>query len=310
MLVANRAAAVRSISGVYRLADPKIMLASLVPFLSGMAIAHRHGAGVPPLLLLAALAAIFGVEVGKNAVNDLFDFRSGADLELRPEERTPFSGGKRVLVDGLLTERQVVGSAVGGFAFAFLFGSYVALARDPRLLLLGALGAAVSIAYTAPPIALAYRGWGELAVFFAYGPGIVLGADWLFERRTSHAAIWASVSLGLLIANVLLVNEVPDERADRHAGKRTWVVRLGRNRAFRLAIVLFAAGFAIPVAAILFGQTPRLAGLLLGLPAAVVAIREISKPDASVRIVQVELATLMAYALAGAGLVASMLVGG
>jgi 1,4-dihydroxy-2-naphthoate octaprenyltransferase len=297
----------RSISGVYRLADPKIMLASLVPFLSGMAIAHREGAGVPLLLLFGALAALFGVEVGKNAVNDLFDFRSGADLGVRPEERTPFSGGKRVLVDGLLTERQVVASAVGGFAFALLFGSYVAVARDPRLLLLGAAGAAISIAYTAPPLALAYRGFGEVAVFLAYGPGIVLGADWLFERRISPAAIWASLSLGALIANVLVVNEVPDERADREAGKRTWVVRLGRRRAFRLVAILFAFGFSIPVAGILLGQTPRLAGLLLGLPAAAAAIRELSRPGDSVRIVRVETATLMAYALAGAGLVAAML---
>lgn len=297
----------RSFSGVYRLADPKIMLASLVPFLCGMAIAHREGAGVPLLLLLGALAALFGVEVGKNAVNDLFDFRSGADLGVRPEERTPFSGGKRVLVDGLLTERQVVASAVGGFAFALLFGSYVAVARDPRLLLLGAAGAAISIAYTAPPLALAYRGFGEVAVFFAYGPGIVLGSDWLFERRISPAAIWASLSLGALIANVLVVNEVPDERADREAGKRTWVVRLGRRRAFRLVAILFAFGFAIPVVGILLGQTPRLAGLLLGLPAAAVAIRELSRPGDSVRIVRVETATLLAYALAGAGLVAAML---
>jgi len=297
----------RSISGVYRLADPKIMLASLVPFLSGMAIAHREGATVPLLLLFGALAALFGVEVGKNAVNDLFDFRSGADLGVRPEERTPFSGGKRVLVDGLLTERQVIASAVGGFAFALLFGSYVAVARDPRLLLLGAAGAAVSIAYTAPPLALAYRGWGEIAVFLAYGPGIVLGADWLFERRISPAAIWASLSLGALIANVLVVNEVPDERADREAGKRTWVVRLGRRRAFRLVAILFTLGFAIPVAGILLGQTPRLAGILLGLPAAAAAIRELSRPGDSVRIVRVETATLMAYALAGAGLVAAML---
>ena len=297
----------RSISGVYRLADPKIMLASLVPFLSGMAIAHRGGAAVSLLLLFGALAALFGVEVGKNAVNDLFDFRSGADLGVRPEERTPFSGGKRVLVDGLLTERQVVASAVGGFAFALLFGSYVAVARDPRLLLLGAAGAAVSIAYTAPPLALAYRGWGEIAVFLAYGPGIVLGADWLFERRISPAAIWASLSLGALIANVLVVNEVPDERADREAGKRTWVVRLGRRRAFRLVAILFTLGFAIPVAGIFLGQTPRLAGLLLGLPAAAAAIRELSRPGDSVRIVRVETATLMAYALAGAGLVAAML---
>lgn len=300
----------RSISGVYRLADPKIMIASLVPFLSGTAIAHRQGSAVPPLILLAALAAIFGVELGKNAVNDLFDFRSGADAALRPEERTPFSGGKRVLVDGLLSERQVVASAVGGFALAFLFGCYVAIARDPRLLLLGALGAAVSIAYTAPPLALAYHGWGEVAVFFAYGPGIVLGAEWLFEHRISPAGVCASLSIGALIATVLLVNEVPDERVDRLAGKRTWVVRLGRRGAFRLAVMLFAVGFSIPIAGILLGQTARLAGLLAGLPAAAVAVRELRAPSPTVRIVRVETATLLAYALAGAGLVAAMLAGG
>lgn len=300
----------RTIAGVYRLADPKIMLASLVPFLSGMAIAHREGAGVPLPLLFAGIAALFGVEVGKNAVNDLFDFRSGADQGVRQDERTPFSGGKRVLVDGLLTQRQVLASAVGGFAFALLFGTSIAASRDPRLLLLGAAGAAISIAYTAPPFALAYRGWGEAAVFLAYGPGIVLGAEWLFEGRISPAAIWASVSLGALIANVLVVNEIPDERPDREAGKRTWVVRLGRRRAFWLVASLFASGFAIPITAILLGQSSRLAGLLLGLPAAAAAVLELRRRGPPVRIVRVETATLLAYVLAGIGLVASMLATG
>ena len=298
----------RLLAGIFRLADPKIMLASLVPFAAGAAIAHREGARVSPLLAAVALGAVFGVEVGKNAVNDFYDFRSGADLGVRPEERTPFSGGKRVLVDGLLTERQVVANAFAGFAFALLFGLYLALAVDPRLFALGALGAAVSIAYTAPPFKLSYRGWGEVAVFAAYGPGIVLGTETLFARKITPDAIWASLSLGALIAGVLLVNELPDERADRGAGKRTWAVRLGRRGATRVATALFLAGFGLPVLAIAAGQTARLAGLLLGVPAAAIAVRELTRPSGASRIVVAEAATLLAYVLAGAGLAASFLL--
>jgi 1,4-dihydroxy-2-naphthoate octaprenyltransferase len=292
--------------GLYRLADPKIMLASVVPFGAGVAIAHREGAHLSPVLAAAALGAVFGIEVGKNAVNDLYDFRSGADRGVRPEERTPFSGGKRVLVEGLLTERQVVAAAFLGFALAFVLGLFLALAVDPRLFALGALGAAVSIAYSAPPFRLSYRGLGELAVFAAYGPGIVLGTEVLFARRVTPPAVWASLSLGVLIADVLLVNELPDERADRAAGKRTLVVRMGRRGASHLAIALFAVGFALPIVALAAGQTARLSGLLLGAPVAAVASRELARPQIP-KIVVAETATLAAYVLAGAGLIVSLL---
>ncbi len=282
------------------------MLASLVPFVAGAAIAHREGARVSPLLALVALGAVFCVEVGKNAVNDLYDFRSGADLGVRPAERTPFSGGKRVLVEGLLTERQVILNACVGFALALLLGLYLGLAVDARLFALGAAAAAVSIAYTAPPFKLCYRGLGELAVFVTYGPGIVLGTEWLFERRITTTAVWASLSLGALIANVLLVNELPDERADRGAGKRTWVVRLGRRGALWAAAILFLIGFGLPVIAIAAGETSRLAGLLLGAPAAAIAVRELTRRSGP-RIVVAESATLIAYLLAGAGLAVSIL---
>jgi 1,4-dihydroxy-2-naphthoate octaprenyltransferase len=293
----------RRLIGVFRLADPKIMLASLVPLLAGAAIAHYGGASISIILLLVALGAVFGVEVGKNAINDLYDFRSGADLGVRPEERTPFSGGKRVLVEGLLTEREVVVTALLGFALALLLGLHIAVAIDVRLFVFGACAALISIAYTAPPLRLAYRGLGELAVFASYGPGIVLGSEALFERRVTSSAIWISLSLGALIANVLVVNELPDERADREAGKRTWVVRLGRRRAIGVAVALFVLAFALPILAMAIGETSRLAGLLAGIPAAVIAVRELHRAIGSAMRVRAQAATLAAYVLAGAGLV-------
>ena len=61
----------------------------------------RHSA---ILLLLAPT-----LEVAKNAWGDVYDYDSGTDLAVQPADRTPFSGGKRVLVDRLLTRAQLPG---------------------------------------------------------------------------------------------------------------------------------------------------------------------------------------------------------
>jgi 1,4-dihydroxy-2-naphthoate octaprenyltransferase len=79
--------------GLWRLADPKIGLASLVPFCVGVAFAWRFTHRIDIAIVALAFVAIFLVEVGKNAVNDLYDFRSGVDSAVRPDERSPYSGG-------------------------------------------------------------------------------------------------------------------------------------------------------------------------------------------------------------------------
>jgi hypothetical protein len=43
---------------------------------------------------------------GQNASGELYDHDSGTDRAVAPEDRSPFSGGKRVLADGLLTRAQ------------------------------------------------------------------------------------------------------------------------------------------------------------------------------------------------------------
>lgn len=297
----------RRLAGVARLVDPKIALASVVPFFVGTVLALHAGAAVRPALVIAAFAALFAIEVGKNAVNDLCDFRSGADTGVRPEERSPFSGGKRVLVDELLTESELIAIAFMAFAAALGFGAYVALHAGALVLLLGAAGAAVAFAYSASPLRLSYRGLGEGAVFLAYGPGILLGTEWLFTGRLTSTAALASVSLGLLIANVLLVNELPDERADRQAGKRTLVVRLGGARAVSLSTWVAVGAYAIALEAFFWGATPRLLGLLAGIPFTAVAVASLRRAASGPLRIQGQLFTLLAYVAAGLGFVVALL---
>lgn len=288
--------------GLWRLADPKIGLASFVPFCAGLAIAIGHGGDVHASVAIAAFVAVFLVEVGKNAVNDLYDFRSGADAAVLPEERSPFSGGKRVLVDGLLTEHDLVLIAGGAFVLAAVIGVAVALSTQPALLLVGVAAALIAVLYAMPPIHLSYRGLGEIAVFLVYGPGIVLGAVVMADTAITSDILVASVVLGILVAAILLANEIPDERADRSAGKRTLVVRLGRERGVELIGVLLAtAVLAALVTAILGAGAQWLAGTLACTPAALLAWRGLLR-DSTRPPVEAQILVIVTYVLAGFGI--------
>jgi 1,4-dihydroxy-2-naphthoate octaprenyltransferase len=296
------------LAGVWRLVDPKIALASVVPFVVGVAIAFEQRATIRWGLAAAAFAAIFLVEVGKNAVNDLCDFET--DIAVAPEERSPFSGGKRVLVDALLTDHDLVIIAWVAFLAAGAVGLEVAGRTRPELLLLGLAAALISVVYAAPPLKLAARGLGELAVFAVYGPGIVLGTVLLLDGTISLEAVLASITLGLLIANVLLINEIPDERADRLAGKKTLVVRLGRDRAEALLAIAFTVAWVIPVVAAAYGLVPfRITATLAGSPAAALAMSSLRRAPHGHPPVLAQALTLVTYVITGVAFAVALLVG-
>jgi 1,4-dihydroxy-2-naphthoate polyprenyltransferase len=230
--------------GVARLADPKITLASVSSLVLGSAAAARHG-GLDWGWLALTVAGIFCVETAKNASGEIVDFASGADLAVTPEDRSPFSGGKRVIVDGLLSVRETAVVAAVFYAAAAAAGLWIVAARDTRVLGLGVAGIALAFFYHASPLRLAYRGLGELAVAFAYGPLVAFGT-YLVQRGTLADPPLAvlAIGLGALVSAFLVANEFPDARADEASGKRTLVVRLGGERAVRLFGALQAAGFA------------------------------------------------------------------
>jgi 1,4-dihydroxy-2-naphthoate octaprenyltransferase len=256
--------------GLWRLADPKISLASIAGILIGAAIAARGGSLAPGWLVLT-VAGIFAIEVAKNASGEIFDFDSGTDLAVAPEERTPFSGGKRVLVDGLLTRRQTKAIAGTGYLLGSAAGIAIAILREPSVLIFGAAGVALAFFYHAPPARLSYRGWGEAAVAAAYGPLIVLGTETVQRGRPSALGFLASIPLGFAIAAFLWINEIPDRRADAAAGKRTLVVRLGTRRAAQIYPVIVAAAFLVQALLPWIAGAPGAALGILGLPPAVAA---------------------------------------
>jgi 1,4-dihydroxy-2-naphthoate octaprenyltransferase len=283
------------------LADPKISLASFASIFLGACAAAREG----PLSwtwLAVTVLGIFSIEVAKNASGEIFDFDSGTDLAIGQDDRSPFSGGKRVLVEWWLTRRQTAAVAAVGYLAGVLFGMAIVLFREPKVLALGILGVACAFFYHAPPVQLSYRGLGELAVAGCYGPLICCGT-YLVQRGSVPPAIVAlSLPLGVLIAAFLWINEFPDYLADRRSGKRTLVVRLGRRAASRVFLALIGVAFLLLAVGPLLGL-PR--GVWLGavsfLPA-VAAGRTLARNfEKTSRIVPAQGQTLLAFLLLAVG---------
>lgn len=289
--------------GVWRIADPKITLASAASLFLGTTAAARDGK-LAIGWLLATILGIFFIEAAKNASGEIYDFDSGTDLKIKPEDKSPFSGGKRVLVDRMMTRRQTAVVAAAFYALGAIVG-FAIVVHEPRVLWLGLAGAAIAFFYHAPPIKLAYRGLGEIAVLLAYGPMILCGA-YLVQRGDVPPATWRlATPLGVMIAAFLFVNEMPDALADEESDKRTLVVRLGRRRASRVyalfPVVAFGALLALPFVSPSLGF--GVWGGFLGLPLAIRATRRVWMTNGEVteELVPAQAWTLLSFVLLALG---------
>ncbi|MGA2970915.1 MAG: 1,4-dihydroxy-2-naphthoate octaprenyltransferase, partial [Acidimicrobiales bacterium] len=156
------------------------------------------------------------------------------------------------------------------FAAAVLCGVYLIAIAGWALLAVGAASILAGVLYTGGPRPYGYAGLGEVFVFLFFGIVAVSGSYFVQRRALPWQAFVLAVPVGLLIAAILVVNNVRDIDTDRRAGKRTLAVRLGRGR----TRVLFAA---IVAAAFVTSWVPWFAGslsawLLLTLAAAPLAL--------------------------------------
>lgn len=295
--------------GFWRLADPKISLASIAGMVLGASAAAASGPIAVDWLLMTFLG-VFAVEVAKNASGEVFDWDSGTDLRIRDDDRSPFSGGKRVLVDGLLTRGQTWAIAVGGYLLAALVGAVILLRREERVLWLGVVGMALAYFYHAPPYRLSYRGLGELAVAACYGPLVVSGTYLVQRGSIPLSLVLLSLPLGFLVAAFLWINEFPDYSADALSGKRTLVVRMGRARAAR-GFAWLGAAAAVALALLPLAGLPATVwlggiGALRFAPAARIVL---ASPEDTSRIVPAQAMTLQAFLLYAIGASVGLLLG-
>ncbi len=256
----------------FRIVRFPFLIATAVPVAIGGGVALYHGTLDVALLLLTFLGLAL-IHMGLNVANDYFDTLLGADpANRRP---TPFSGGSRSILYGLITESGARALYIALFGSGSAIGLYLALTRGiVPVLGLTALGLFLAYFYTAPPLKLAYRGLGELAVGTGFGPVIVMGTYYVQRQAFSLEALVASIPIGILVMLILYVNEIPDAEFDAIAGKRHLVTRFTKEQAlFFLAASLGATYAVIALIPLLRLGPPTVLMALATLPLAVKVYR-------------------------------------
>ncbi len=210
------------------------LTATFMPVALGAAISWSEAGRFDILTFLMVLAGVSLLHLAANLCNDYFDHVTKNDwLNKNP---TPFSGGSRVIQEGMISPKGIL---VASLVF-FCAGSLVGLWLNHRMatnviLFLGITGVFLGFFYTALPLKIGYRGIGEMVVGFCFGPLVVMGSYYAQAMRFSWTAFWASIPVGILVALILFINEFPDYEADKMVNKNTFVVLLGKEK----AIILF-----------------------------------------------------------------------
>ena len=211
----------------------------------GTALAFAHGQGDYGKAGLCLAFALL-VQIGTNFANDYFDFIKGADTAARV-------GPRRAVAAGLISPRTMLGATI--IVLCIAFGVGLLLVRDGGWVLLpiGIASIVCAIAYTGGPFPLGYNGLGDLFVFIFFG---LVAVDTTFFVQTGRIApdvTSCAAAIGLLAANILVVNNYRDVETDAVAGKKTLVVRFGRK--FAMWQYALSAMFALvcPAALFLYG---------------------------------------------------------
>ncbi len=137
--------------------------------------------------------------------------------------------------------------------------------------------------YTASPIRYGRRGLGEVGVFLFMGPVIVMGAYYVQLEELSWPAFWASLPVGILVANILHANNLRDIENDRVRGKVTLSTLAGRPLADYGLWALVLGAYAVVAAAVALDELSAWSLLVAAsLPAAAMTLRVLKETDSRV----------------------------
>jgi 1,4-dihydroxy-2-naphthoate octaprenyltransferase len=205
---------------------PQFLTLSLVLVILGTAMAFYDGV-FHPLHTILVLVGLLLVHIGVNTLNDYFDYKSGIDLKT---QRTPFSGGSGILVAGELSAKKVFWFGTISFILAIPIGAYFILTVGWLLLPIFIIGTLFVFFYNTY-FAKIGSGSPEFCAGLGMGTLPVLGIHIILTQGFSPSALYATIPSGILVCNLLLLNEFPDVEADKVGKRKTLPIILGKDKA-------------------------------------------------------------------------------
>ncbi len=177
-------------------------------------------------LVPAVLCLSFAVlaQIASNFANEYFDYKNGVDKKGR-------EGFRRGVTEGDISPVAMKRATFMTLGLAVIVGCAMLFYGPWWLLLVGIVIVLFALAYSAGPYPLSHHGLGDVAVVVFFG---IIPVTFTCFLQTGSWTGWeivlpTSVAVGLLAANVLVVNNYRDMEDDSAVNKRTTVVIFGRK---------------------------------------------------------------------------------
>ncbi|MBI9070981.1 MAG: 1,4-dihydroxy-2-naphthoate polyprenyltransferase [Melioribacteraceae bacterium] len=248
---------------------PKTLLAAVVPVLIGTSVAVKNDSHNFAAATIALLCSIL-IQIGTNFVNDLYDFLSGKDTEER-------KGPTRALAAGWISKKEMKLGIYLTFGIAFLAGLYLVYIGGSFILIIGIVSILTGISYTAGPFPLAYNGLGDIFVFIFFGLVATCGTYYVQTLEINSIILLASIPAGLLITNILVINNFRDIDEDKLNNKNTLAVKFGRTFTKAQYISSIILSYIAVISIYYFSQSIYILLPLVSIPLAIKQILQLNR---------------------------------
>ncbi|ANK59052.1 prenyltransferase [Loigolactobacillus backii] len=254
-----------TLSVFLELVEIKAKTASVFPFLLGTFYALYHYRQLHPVYLVLFFIAMLVFNMAVDANDNYQDYRRATKNEaLGFREKTNIIGVNH------LNPRMIGWLVFWMMASSAVLGIFIASQTGWPVLWLGLFCYAVGYFYAGGPRPISTTPFGELFSGLTMGFVIFLLSVYLntYEVVTFN---WAFVGPILLssglavcaISNLMLANNISDQKEDLELGRHTILVYIGKKNALRLFVALYVIGFLTLIVAVIVGYLPKLTLLTL-----------------------------------------------
>ncbi|MGC8867046.1 MAG: prenyltransferase [Elusimicrobiales bacterium] len=210
--------------------------ASIAPISIAAAYSYKRGWFNFYDFLVIFVAGLL-IHTSGNLINTYYDFVNGIDKD---------DADDIGIVKNLVKPSTVIKLAWLLLAIGCVLGIYLVFKYSLySFLIIGVVGVALTVAYTANPFSLKYKAIGELVIFLCFGPLIVSGSVMIFAKRFIMESVIYSLPTAFLIVNLLLSNNIRDYSSDKKSGIKTIVDVFGIKKSEILYILLHILSYVV-----------------------------------------------------------------
>lgn len=226
----------------------KTLLVAFAVIILGQSLAwydlkYIHNQPLDYFLALIILFCCLFLQISVNLSNDYFDGLSGVDTVERV-------GPTRAIQSGLIKPNSMRHAIFFTVSISCICGLYLIFKGGWAFFFLGLLSLFGIYAYSGGKKPLASLGLGEVAVFLYFGYLAIMASYVLQTREFNPYLFFPATQMGLLIAAIMLINNIRDIKSDKEAEKNTLAVRIGE----RYARILYCVFISIPFVLIPFDK--------------------------------------------------------